>query len=468
MGTRRAITSADHREKKMISAAFGKAEFTPEPGTRFGRLGVNILIAEGKNWPLYARLALFDDGNKRSAICTFDLGIFLGPVADQLRKALSEGTGTKPENIMVTATHTHNGPASWPWMPEDEGYVFVDALAEKVLTMGAKAAENLKPVTLKTTSIDAPGWCLNRRPKYRGKDGRVYVGTHGPREGENFLSMEGPEDNQLLSLVAYDKNSNVIGGLTNFACHPTNMYAVALFSADFPGPMCSHLEQKLGGTFLFLNGACGNLAPAQNGEDNCEIMGNGLAAKVIESLEKGNNVEDGPIRVAAEILSIPQRQATRHLVETATKYLENPDAFPGPSAFAQSMYDCDYHFYHGSENISQWLAHDTIGMWEWQRRVGARELVEDFEIQLISIGDFAMVGIPAELFCEFGLEIKKKSPVPNTFVAELANGWAGYIPTEEAFKHGGYETCFAMQSRLVPNAGRLMTDAALRLLDSLT
>jgi len=52
-------------------------------------------------------------------------------------------------------------------------------------------------------------------------------------------------------------------------------------------------------------------------------------------------------------------------------------------------------------------------------------------------------------------------------VVELANGWHGYVPTREAFAHGGYEARLGYQSRLVPEAGNLMCETALRLLTRL-
>ena len=61
------------------------------------------------------------------------------------------------------------------------------------------------------------------------------------------------------------------------------------------------------------------------------------------------------------------------------------------------------------------------------------------EVMAIRIGDVAIVGLPGELFCEFGMEIKKCSPAKHTIVIELANDAIGYIPTEEAFEQGGYE-----------------------------
>jgi len=106
-------------------------------------------------------------------------------------------------------------------------------------------------------------------------------------------------------------------------------------------------------------------------------------------------------------------------------------------------------------------------MWEWQRRVGARELVEDVEVQAIALGDVAFVAYPAEYFVEFGLRTKAGAPFANTFVAELGNGWHGYVPTAEAFAHGGYEPRLGDASRLAPEAGDLMCMTGLRLLHRL-
>jgi hypothetical protein len=49
----------------------------------------------------------------------------------------------------------------------------------------------------------------------------------------------------------------------------------------------------------------------------------------------------------------------------------------------------------------------------------------------------------------------------------LANGWHGYVPTEDAFSRGGYEPRFAFPSRLVPEAGEVLVGAALAQLQEL-
>ena len=64
--------------------------------------------------------------------------------------------------------------------------------------------------------------------------------------------------------------------------------------------------------------------------------------------------------------------------------------------------------------------------------------------------------------------MKGGSPFPDTLIAALANGWHGYAPTLEAVARGGYEPRFAYPSRLAPEAGDRMADAALELLRRLS
>jgi hypothetical protein len=84
------------------------------------------------------------------------------------------------------------------------------------------------------------------------------------------------------------------------------------------------------------------------------------------------------------------------------------------------------------------------------------------EIAALALGDAAIVSNPAELFVEFGMEIRRRSPFHTTLVAELANGYCGYVPTKAAFERGGYETHRTVYtSRLVKDAGQRIVDASL-------
>jgi hypothetical protein len=48
--------------------------------------------------------------------------------------------------------------------------------------------------------------------------------------------------------------------------------------------------------------------------------------------------------------------------------------------------------------------------------------------------------MPCEVFCEIGLEFKRRSALQPAFMVELNHGYFGYLPTPRHHKLGGYET----------------------------
>jgi len=83
------------------------------------------------------------------------------------------------------------------------------------------------------------------------------------------------------------------------------------------------------------------------------------------------------------------------------------------------------------------------------------------EVQGIRIGDCAIITAPAELLVEVGLQLKKVSPHPFTFVAAFSNGYIHYAPPVDHYDKGGYEV---MECLLAPEWRQLYDDKALELM----
>ena len=88
-------------------------------------------------------------------------------------------------------------------------------------------------------------------------------------------------------------------------------------------------------------------------------------------------------------------------------------------------------------------------------------------LQVMRMGDVAIVGVPAELFTQLGLDIKNRSPFRYTYVAELANDWIGYIPNLEGHKLGGYQVWTGYHSYAEPGTGERIVDEAVKMLHEL-
>jgi hypothetical protein len=429
---------------------------------------------EGAVWPLRGRVFLVDDGRRRIAIVCLDLLGLLAEQVDELRERLAAQGGLERGDILVACSHTHRAPFTSSAWGEDDGTAaaFLEDVASRMeRTMGAAVAA-LKPASLSVGRAAAPGWAFNRRPIYAGGQ----VGTHGLAQGDGFMGMEGSADDEVAVLVARGEDGAIIGGLVNFACHPTAMGHEPVYSADYPGVLTEALERRFGGVFGFLLGAAGDTSTPDPdstdpesgfGREHTEAMGRAVAERAEEAMAAGRAVAGESIGVARTRLRIEQRRPTMAQVALARWYLERAPADRDERDITRRLYGHDYTFNDGRQVGNERHARELLEMWEWQRERPASELVEEIEMQAMAIGDVAIVAFPVELFSAFGRRLKAESPFAQTLIATLANGWHGYAPTVEAFARGGYEPRFAYPSRLAPEAGDLMTNRALALLGRL-
>lgn len=447
-----------------LRAAVAITDYTPELGIPFGRLGINRLVPTGVHSPLTARLALFADDHGMAGVLSLPQNRVRRLVARELRAVLAEATGAAPEAFAISATHTHNAPMLVPWRTDDAGFRILDRLREHVLRLGRSAVEQLRPISLAMSSVRAPGVAGCRRQVFRADDGREQVGTHGPRSGADYLRLENPDEDELRVLFFIDTAGKVCGGIVNFPCHPTTMYAVPLLSADYPGAICDRLDAHFGCRFEFLTGPAGDQSPqVGSGPDACAAMGRTLADAAIESLKRAVAYAAGPVRTQRRILSLPWREIRPDQIDLAQAHIEAVIRGERPPPLIPRLYGYAWGFKGNSPQTDDWLAREILGMWEMKRRSDVRQVTEEAEVQLLRFGATALVTLPCEPFGVIGRALRDRHP--NLLVAEQSNGHCGYIPLDPAaFDRGGYECCTAQQSRLVPSAGAQMLNAAEELL----
>ena len=85
----------------------------------------------------------------------------------------------------------------------------------------------------------------------------------------------------------------------------------------------------------------------------------------------------------------------------------------------------------------------------------------------LRLGNAALVFLPGEPFLEIALAIRQASPFGLTMVAGYCEDYIGYIPTNRAFRNGGYETGPGPSSRMGAGGERLMRQAAITLLQGI-
>ncbi|MCA9428436.1 MAG: hypothetical protein KC994_25375, partial [Candidatus Omnitrophica bacterium] len=108
----------------------------------------------------------------------------------------------------------------------------------------------------------------------------------------------------------------------------------------------------------------------------------------------------------------------------------------------------------------------AYGAVELEKRYGDRP-IDPLPVHVFRIGDVALVTQPCELYCQFGIDIKRRSPTPFTAVIGLADGYQGYCPTIAGVLGGGYSGQPISWTRLEPYAGYRIVESAGRMMNGL-
>ena len=374
-----------------LRAAAVKIDITPTSPQWL--IGYQARQSTGVHDRIYHRvLALEAEGTAFYVIST-DVCLFSPNFHDTVMRDLQSRTGIDPASVWWSVTHTHAAPELGPpdmykallgrsdheWDREYTAFA-TSALIEAVKT----ARDKLEPARLSfaTTNANAN---INRRAK--DVDGRISLG----------LNPDGPVDRQVNLLRVQRPDGTPIALVVNYPMHGTVMSGQNLqISGDGPGVVAAYVEEQLGGTALYVNGAAGNIAPiysvyADPSSGHLSQFRVLLGDRVIaQARAMGPGTDRVVIRHAQQIVETARRE-------------------------------------------------DIV----WPEEMAAYATSDRRHIRLplrfVAINDTVIWSAPVEMFCEIAMNIRERSPFKQTFYFGYTNGWFGYLPTAKGFEEGGYE-----------------------------
>jgi hypothetical protein len=430
----------------VLTAGFARVDITPEVGGEIPG-GFNKNLSKGVHDPLWAEAAVFTRGSMSLALVGLDTLMIPDDVVADARSRAEALCGVPGKNILIAASHTHNGGAIVDCLGSERDPAYCQLMAERIAEAVSKARQGAVPARVAAGSGHEDTVGFNRR--FKMKDGTVK--THPGKMNPDIIEPAGPIDPEVGVISVESLEGELLGCVVNYALHGTTMGG-SLLSADWPGYLRQTVRGGLGQDIgvVFLNGACGDVTqvdnrsarPSEFGEAWSRRIGMTVGAEVLKMLARAEYSADIALGAATETLDLP----IRDLAESDEALVEREAPGSGLGSGGHEVYLREAGLVRAMKAVSP-----TVPV----------------EVQALRIGPAAIVSNPTEYFCALGLAIKQASPWRPTFVSELSNGYAGYSPTAEAFQGGGYEVRTARSSFLAPGTGEQIVEASARTLNLL-
>lgn len=435
---------------------------------------------QGVHDPLYAKAVVVSDGDDRVALVAVDAIGFrkdlMGAGRDftaEVRARVQQRTGIAPDHVMLSATHAHSTPETIGirrLLDHPGAAAWLEVFADQLASAVAMANRNVKPARLKRSTSQVQGLSWSRR--IVGKDGKLY--WWGDRPPDDEIADWGVNDHEVDVLCfeplqegeASAEPSRTVGSagalparsvvLVNFACHPTTVQVQPLVSADFPGAATTLVENAgVGcGLCLFLQGACGDIRATRTVDfDDVRRQGQLLAGEIIKQLA---------------LLNVPEHPAVPPAVSAVSETILVPSRPLPPLAPLEEAYLKAKRAYEQAttDEERRRAGGELLRAAEPYERVRRGDAPVPAEIQVLRLGDVALVGIPGEPFCAMGLDLKHNAAAPRTLCVGYTNDYLGYIAPPSAWERGGYEVSLGTWSIVGAEAMEKMLETAKRLVKS--
>jgi hypothetical protein len=399
-----------------------RVDITPPLGLPVTCWAARKALAQGVKEPLVAQALVLSDGGRTAAIVVADL-VFAGvELATLVREQVTRMTGIPGSAVSVHATHNHSAPSlsrgstvgGLPDIPAFERYAALlgDQLAGAVYA----AFRSLEPARIGSAVGTAPGLSGNRVQRERPVDDSVTV-----------IRIDRADGAPLAAIVSMAVHPITVGGSS------------VLWDTDFIGPLREMVEAEVPGVeCIFLQGCAGDVAPfdwwfgnehaSGHGYEGRDRLGRGIAAAALELYPGISTTADAPVAAESERLELRRRRHEYGAGEIRER-IADLEAQPEPDW--PEVWSPEVHTMTSAQMFPRSYQLGALRM--YLDMIERADLPATAEIQVVAVGDTAIVTNPFELFNHAGRRIKEGSPFATTVSAAYANDYAGYLPETDDF-----------------------------------
>src|SRR3954452_8990119 len=457
-----------------LDAGVGRSDVTPPTG--FPTMGYvrDDAIARGQHTRLFTRAIVLRQGETKLAIVTIDLGFTPGGLLAEVAQRLA-ARGFSERNIIISASHTHSGPAGYsnfgsdnfvaPTMGDPANFKLVGDprlygfLIERIALAIVRADGDLAPARVGWGSAQLLGITDNRSLEAHlsdhGLDLPYGKGPVADDPGGYLGTIDPRVDVRRVDRVVHGRR-RPMGGWLDFADHGTvNPYQFGVYNADHHGPAARLFERtvrRLGhvprGSEVV--GAYGN---ADAGDMTAGLRGRGPAWAQRVGYAEARAMLAAWRRAGRRLSGAPpfETRWTRSCfcgrVVSGGKVADQPSMgfpfFTGSEENRGPLYD-ETHFNHEGHRLPA----DVGPQGRKIQSVGppAADFPRAVPLMVVRLGDRAVATIPGEMTVEMGnrtraavLAAIRPAGVTRVVLAGYANEFLHYFTTPEEYEMQHYE-----------------------------
>ena len=429
---------------------------------------------------LQARCLVLNAGETTLALVTVDLVGFHRSVSVEARRLIEEMSGIPPENVVISATHTHSAGTAMGtsrYTNEQELDEYQTFLARRIAD-GVKRAQNLlRPAEITFGKTDAGETVRSRRWHLReGKErtdhfGRINKVWKTAAPNDDYTKPSSPTDPYVYFIALREPGGAPIAVYSAYSAHYAGDTGIGHISADYFGYYCDKLKQRVsspqqdppfvammanstsGDTGLNLD-AFSHLPGPKGNYERCRFLGHELAEKVDTALADVEWQASASLDVRFREVELAWRTVEPELIDWA-KDIE---------ARAPRLKE-------GARPVAaRWATpKEFVAPLSYAGRLQVLAKVTEpakVPLQVVRIGDICIGTTPCETYTEIGQAFQERSPFENTFMVELNHAYLGYLPTPRHFALGGYST-WPGTNYLEPPASEKIVDQLIEMAEEL-